>query len=135
MAVTMNETTLGAALQPMDDRILLVSGATVVPGQVAYVDREAIDILARVFETNDKLYLVKRGVHGTAAVAHNAGAKIKTAPASYYGKYDKSGAANGTNELAVPWINVYSGNVFDINANAWRQVGFNGVAQGAPAWP
>ena len=135
MAVTINETTLGAALNPMDDRVLFVSGNTIVAGQVAYVDREAMDILARVFETNDKLYLVKRGVHGTAAVAHNAAAKVKTGPTSYFGKYDKSGAANGTNELAVPWINVYTGNVFDINANVWRQIGYQGVAQGTPAWP
>jgi hypothetical protein len=135
MAVTLNETTLASAVSVTDDRIKLASGATVAKGHTGYIAREAVLFLAQVSDTDATLWLVARGRDGTPALAHNSGAKVKTGPAAYFGMFNRAGAANAATELAIPWVNVISGDVFDINTNAWRQVGFGGVAQGTAAWP
>lgn len=135
MAVTINETTIAAAVMPADDRIKLTSGATVKAGHVAYAAREAMLFLAQVAESDPTLWYVTRGYSGTPAEAHNAAAKIKTGPAGAFQFFNPAGAADANKVQYLPWINVFAGDVFDINANAWRQIGTGGVLQGTAAWP
>jgi hypothetical protein len=134
-AITLNATTLAAAVSVTDDRIKLTSGATVVAGQMAYADREAFLLLAQVSPTDTTLWLVTRGYSGTPAEAHNSGANCKTGPQQNFLMFNPAGAANANNVVALPVINVLTGDAFDINANAWRQVGTGGVAQGTAVWP
>jgi hypothetical protein len=137
MAITINETTLGAAVKPGDDKITLASGVGVARGQLGYIDRECVRFQAPVppVPATPVSWYVFRGWQGTAAQAHNSGAKIKTGEAAHFQLYSPAGAAVAGTQIAVPWINVQTGDVFDINAGAWRQIGFDGVAQGTPAWP
>src|SRR5262245_4100365 len=118
MAVTTNDTTLAAAVLPTDDRIRLTSGTTVARGQIAYAARESMLILGQVSATDTTLWLVARGRDGTPTLSHNSGAKVKTGPPEYFTMYDRAGAANAATELAIPLVNVITGNVFDINASA-----------------
>jgi hypothetical protein len=134
MAVTLNQTTLAAAVGANDDRINLASAGTVAPGQMVYIDREAMLLLALMANTTT-IFFVQRGYSGTAAVPHISGAKVYTGPQSYFYMTNPSGAAVATNEVALPHVNVLSGDVFDINAGAWRQVGTGGVVQGTAVWP
>jgi hypothetical protein len=135
MAATLNSTTLAAAVLVTDDRIKLTSGSTVAVGQMAYVAKEAMLFLALVSAADTTLWLVQRGYSGTPQLAHNSGATIKTGPQNYFGMFDPAGAADATKILALPLLNVLSGNAFDVNASAWRQVGTNGVTQGTAVWP
>ena len=135
LAVTLNATTLAAAVTVTDDRIKLTSGATVVAGQMAYCDKEAFLLLAQVSPTDTTLWLVQRGYSGTPCEAHNVSANVKTGPQHYFLMFDPAGAANAANVVALPVINILNGNAYDINAGAWRQVGTNGVAQGTAVWP
>jgi hypothetical protein len=135
LAVTLNATTLAAAVSVTDDRIKLTSGANVVAGQMAYADKEAFLLLAQVSPTDTTLWLVQRGYSGTPCEAHNSGANCKTGPQHYFLMFDPAGAANAAAVVALPVINILNGNAYDINAGAWRQVGTNGVAQGTAVWP
>ena len=135
LAVTLNATTLAAAVLVTDDRIKLASGATVVVGQMGYCDREAFLFLAQVSPTDPTVWLVTRGYSGTPAEAHNSGANVKTGPQHHFLMFNPAGAANAANVIALPVINVLTGDAFDINAGAWRQVGTGGVAQGTAVWP
>ena len=134
MAVTLNATTLASALGATDTIVNLTSGATVLAGQVGYIDREAIRFQQAV-GTSTTLWYCSRGQDGTPVEPHNSGANVKTGPAGYFYMTNPAGAANAATEVALPHINVYTGDVFDINANAWRQVGIGGVAQGTAVWP
>jgi hypothetical protein len=134
MAVTMNETTLAAALTPSDNTITLTSGATVKPGHIAFVDREAMLLQAAVGDSTVQYY-VHRGWSGTAARAHIVAAKCKTGPPHYFQIYNPSGAAAATTEAVVPWVNVHTGDVFDAVAGVWKRIGDGGVTDGTPAWP
>lgn len=135
MAVTLNETTLAAAVQPWDDRIKLTSAATVAPGQMAYAGKEAFLLIGLANPLDTTTYLVTRGYSGTPALSHASGAKIKTGPQGHFGMYERAGAGNANNEVALPWINVAEGDVYNISAGAWQQVGVGGVTQGTSAWP
>ena len=134
MAVTLNATTSPAAITADQGIVNLASGATVVAGHMLYVDREAMLVLGPVALSTTAFY-VTRGYSGTAAAAHIAGAKVKTGPQGYFGMFNPSGAANAAKIAALPWINVLTGDVFDIAAGAWNQVGTGGVVQGAAVWP
>jgi hypothetical protein len=118
-----------------DDRIRLTSGANVVKGQMAYCDREAFLLIDLVSPLDTTVWLVTRGYSGTPAEAHNSGANVKTGPQNYFGLFNPAGAVNAANVVALPWINVLTGDAFDVNAGAWRQVGIGGVAQGTAVWP
>ena len=62
-------------------------------------------------------------------------AKIKTGPSAHFGMFNPAGAADATKIVALPFINVLTGDVFDVAAGKWSQVGIGGVGQGAAAWP
>lgn len=134
MAVTMNETTLAAAMTKNDNTITLTSGTTVKTGQIAFIDREAMLLQAPVNDSTTQ-YWVHRGWSGTAARDHIVAAKVKTGPPHYFQLYNPSGAAVATTEAVVPWINVHTGDVFDIASGVWKKVGDDGVGAGTPAWP
>lgn len=134
MAVTLAETTLAGSIQSNDTIITLTAASGVQPGWVGYADREAIRFLALV-PLSTVAWNVARGQDGTFAGAHNNLAKIKVGPASYFYMYDVAGNGDATKEIALPHINVMSGNVFAIPASVWNQVGVGGVVQGASAWP
>lgn len=135
LAATLNGTTLASAVTVTDDRIRLSSGANIVKGQMAYCDKEAFLLIDLASPLDTTVWLVARGYSGTPALAHNVGANVKTGPQHYFALYNPAGAANAANVAALPWINVLTGDAFDVNAGAWRQVGINGVAQGTQVWP
>ena len=63
MAVTLNSTTLAAAVAASDDRVNLASSGTVGVGQMLMVDREAMLLLQQIGTSN--VWLVTRGYSGT----------------------------------------------------------------------
>lgn len=134
MAVTLNATTLAAAMTADQGVVNLASGATVLVGHLIYVDREAMQVLAPVAQSTTAFY-VSRGINGTAAVAHITAAKAKTGSPHYFYLTNVSGAASAATEVALPHINVTTGDVFDIATGAWNQVGTGGVIQATAVWP
>lgn len=134
MAATLTETTLAGSIQSNDTIITLAAASGVQPGWVGYIDREAIKFLAlQPFST--VAWNVARGQDGTFAGAHINAAKVKVGPAAYFYMYDVAGNGDAAKEVALPHINVITGNVFAIPASVWTQVGVGGVVQGASAWP
>lgn len=145
---TLGTTTLSAALTGTDssatpgnstDLIYVTSISSFVQNSVGqyqtllYVDFEAMDVLAVMPAGSNNQIRVVRGAHGTKATKHNSGATVYVGPPVYFGGAagagantagDKVGACISTNELALPFININDGKIFDCRSSGqWIQIG------------
>ncbi len=125
---TINQTTLSAAVSASTNTIVLASAATVVAGQLVYIDREALLIQA----VSSTTLTVQRGVNGTLAARHASGAAVFTGPQNYFYGNDVTGPCTATTEVALPHINVASGNIFDCKESFWARFTDAGNPIGGP---
>jgi hypothetical protein len=98
-----------------------------------YVDFEYMDVV-RVINSSTGLVQVVRGAGGTRAGLHNSGALIYVGPPSYFGgaayagsalSGDQQGACVATSILALPYININDGKIFQcLSSGQWIQTGF-----------
>ena len=115
---TLNSTTLSAAVTSNAQVFSLASGTNVSAGDLLVVDREAmlVDAIATAQVT------VRRGVEGTAAVAHLSGATVYTGVKSrFYSSTPRGGACTRASERFLPHIDVANGTIYDCIAGEWQR--------------
>lgn len=117
MAISLNSTTLAAALDATGHRVYLTSASTVEVGHLLFVDREAM-LVQRLDGTVAR---VARGWGSTRAAAHASGATVYTgAQERFYGS-----APTGYNADTpyTPWIDLTTGDIYTVQSNQWVQSG------------
>lgn len=102
-----------------------VGSSTVANQTVVLVDREIMDIVS----VTGTSITVRRGTRGTAAVAHNSGAKATVGPAGNFADSDQFGACTRSVLAYVPFINTKTGEAFDCVNSLWA--GYRGRSVGA----
>jgi hypothetical protein len=76
---------------------------------------------------------VQRGVNGTLAARHVAGAAVFTGPQNYFYANDVTGPCTATSEVALPHINVSAGNIFQCSESFWTRILNDGNPVAGPA--
>jgi hypothetical protein len=121
MPVTITSTTFPAAVDAVTNRVTLAAG-TAARGWILVCDGECMLVQGQVPGSGVSALQVLRGWDGTAATPHKAAAVVLVGPRSYFGNgYDRSGAYIAANEVAVPSVNVTSGNHFVDSSGVWDQ--------------
>lgn len=122
---TINTTTLAAALSAPSgspSTVSLASGSTVAVGQILYVDREAMQVTATTATAT--IFVVTRGVQGTAAAAHISGAVVYSGPPNYFNAsssgIEVSGACTASAQPATPYIYLQSGSIYVCASGTWK---------------
>ena len=132
MARTMLSTTLAFDISSSAQAIQLASVASITAGRtpgtsqtILYVDREAILVL------DDPIQLtvprVMRGVQGTAAAAHTAGATVYYGPPNAFSVVDPSGRIPSTPDIYLPRVVIPTGGIWnDDGAGNWEETSASG---------
>src|SRR5262245_14807818 len=132
MALT--RVTITAALGPADTLVRFVTSSlfTPMPGDLAYIDREAMELLFQPFPGVPALWKVQRGSNGTAVAPHAVNNQIYVGKPGEFAFYSPQGAAPVG--LSLPFINVKTGDQFvRSSGGSWQKVGDEGVPL-QPAW-
>lgn len=102
-----NQTPLAKSIGVSDTLIPLTSVANINANDMAWIDRELIQIDAITNNSTPPQIRVRRGIGGTGAVAHGLGATVTTgAPTLFYGSDPIGVPAPGSQPY---WINVKTG--------------------------
>lgn len=108
---------------------LILTDSGVTAGDELYIDGEAM----RVGTATGRVLYVYRGIDGTRATAHNAGATVRTGPPALFVRAAPSGACDSVDTL----LDVSTGQTWSCGAdNVWMASGAQGysvVAAGAKA--
>lgn len=129
---TVNSTTLSAAVTTTSQLVIQVtSSSTMAVGQYLFVDAESMRITA-INSNVSTLVSVQRGADGTAAALHANGSLVWSGPGRNFYSYDVAGPCTATQEIALPHINVKSGNIYDCRGatsatQVWSRYMQNGI--------
>jgi hypothetical protein len=117
MAMTgLTRTSLKVAVATTDERVISVISATgFLAGYGCYIDREYMSIT----KVDGTLISVRRGAGGTRATPHLKGANVFVATPNLFTTYDRAGAGTAADQLAVPYINIMNGNVWQVVGSVW----------------
>jgi hypothetical protein len=111
---------LAGGLNP-PNRLTVVTGtnsaAAFAVGNFVYIDKEAMQIT--IVPATGSTYTVVRGVQGTFAQAHAAGAAVYVGPANRFIRTPKVGTCTATAEVALPQINTADGLIYDCKSSQW----------------
>src|SRR4029453_13044134 len=129
MPLTLNRTTITTALTPEATTVQFASAAGIKKNDLAYIDREANKLLYQPYPAaNPAVWKVQRGVYGTGAATHAVNNQIYTGPPGAFAGVNPQGAATLDSVVAVPTINVYTGDRFlRSKGGSWQKVGSEGV--------
>lgn len=134
MPFALNRTTITTALKASDIQVTFASSATLKAGDLAYIDREAMTLVAQVQPAIPTIWWVQRGVSGTPATAHAINNQVYTGPPGWFYVTNPSGSSSVAGEAVLPYINILSGDMFQLSTGgSWQQVGEGGVPQVASA--
>jgi ornithine cyclodeaminase/alanine dehydrogenase-like protein (mu-crystallin family) len=126
----LNKTTVAAAISATDTRIRFASPTNIRAGDVAYIDREAMDLLYQPLTDVPAIWEVHRGASGTGAAPHAVNNQVYTGPPGHFSVTSPQGALTPDRLLASPHINILSGDVFVLSTGgSWQQIGDAGVPQ------
>lgn len=121
---SLSTTTLSAAVTSESATLIYLTATTnAVANQFAYVDRELMYIIA---VPRSGVIQVQRGASSheaggaPGASTHASGATVYLAPGNYFTTYDRSGTCTSTNELVLPVINTFNGNVWNCVSSVWQ---------------
>ncbi|GAC1403880.1 MAG: hypothetical protein NVSMB64_06300 [Candidatus Velthaea sp.] len=108
-------------LATSDTYVYVASAAGIVPGNLLFVDKEAMLINS----VSGIALGVQRSVQGTAAVPHNTGVTVYQGGPGAFLQYDPSGACSaGAGSFPV----ISTGNIWTCTANQWTNIAAGGTA-------
>lgn len=122
---TVNSTTTALAVTATALSVRLTSTSTVTVGQLIYIDRELMSVNA----VSSPNVTVTRGVNGTRAYAHAAGAVVFTGPPDYFSGAEPVGPCVAINEVALPRIVAIPGHLYQCSDSAWVKYTAGGFQQ------
>jgi len=130
MAVGLSRTTIVGSVAAADTRVRFAAATGFTSGLLAYINREAM-VLQRPIEPGaSTVWQVLRGQAGTAAAAHAANDQVFVGRPGYFYSTPVQGWSSQDGEVALPHINVLTGDSFMIGANGnWQK----GEDDGVPA--
>jgi hypothetical protein len=108
-------TTLSAAVNNSQNVFTLTSGTGVIAGWQLYVDRE----LMTVQSISSATVTVTRGQGGTLAAAHGIKAPVYLGLPNQFDRTAVVGPCVSTSNVALPHINVQTGDVYDCASSFW----------------
>jgi len=122
MAAGLNRTTIAAPLTSADTMVNFTSGSGLSKGDVAYIDREAMLLQLQPIPAVPTIWQVLRGQCGTGAAAHAANDQVFTGPPGYFHFTTPQGISSQDRAIALPHINVATGDAFMVAGNgAWQK--------------
>lgn len=125
MPVTLNRTTIARPVTAADTVVRFASGATLTAGHLAYIDREAMRLQLPIDTT---AWRVMRAVNGTVAAPHAVNNQVYTGPPGAFSQISPHGAASLDSAVALPHINVQTGDLFVLSGGgSWQKIGDAGV--------
>src|SRR5262245_29005709 len=125
---TLNRTTIAAALTAADTRVTFASATGLTKGDLAYIDREAMQLLFTPLAGVSTIWSVLRGINGTAAAPHAINNQVFTGPPGAFQMTTPQGVSTNASALALPHINVLTGDLFTLSTGgSWQKAGDDGV--------
>src|SRR5262245_952152 len=125
MPVAVTQLTVAAAVKATDDVVAFVaSGAAYLKSKyLAYIDREAIELVSMVEPALPAIWRVKRGVHGTPVTAHAINNQVYVGPPDVFAMVSPSGGQTFDTVAALPHINILTGDAFTLSTGgSWYQI-------------
>lgn len=119
MAISLNSTTLSAAVAVGDAFLRLTAVTYAVKDAVLFVDAEAMKVMA---DPIGSMVSVSRGWGGTKAEPHASGALIWANPSYYYSFDEPVGPATEATEVYLPRIVPLTGSVFSVVGSKWQKL-------------
>lgn len=116
---TLTSTTLSTAVNSTLNQITVASSTSFTAGSLAYVDKEALDILT--VNTTTLVVTVRRGSRGTRATSHASGATVYVGTADVFVSQDQAGSCTSANYSYLPLINVLNGKLFRCTNSVWDE--------------
>lgn len=120
---SLTSTTTSAALTDTGTSVTVASATGIAAGTILYIDKEAMSVVS----ISGTVATVRRGVAGSFAAAHASGAVVYAGTPDQIGHSDPAGPCTATSEIALPRINVDTGNVYQCSAGFWRVYRTNGI--------
>lgn len=107
---SLNQSTLASAQALTDATVTVTSASGIAVGDVFFVDKEA-EVVTAISGTR---LTVTRGQLGTAAAPHLSGANFWDGTPNLFHQRDMlPGSCVASNQVATPFVNTTTGNVFD----------------------
>src|SRR5215510_8717398 len=128
----MTRVTITAALSAADTLVRFPVSGVFTPGagDVAYIDREAMELQFQPFPGVPTAWKVLRGTNGTCAAPHAINNQIYVGRPSEFSFFSPQGSGGrgqmpvATGGVPVPFINVLTGDQFAVSSGgSWQKIG------------